>query len=283
MAGDWIKMTMGLQSHPKVVRILSATKADKFRVIGGLHAVWSIFDQHSVDGELPGYTFSTMDHVIGWPGFAQAMADVGWLGETAAQTLVMPDFDTHNGESAKRRAEDSNRKRKARKSPQSVRNLSAETKDKTPDKMRTREEKRREDIKENKQLAHLDYSAWPSMPKQQTLDDWLAMRKRIKADVSQTVVDQFGKQFHLAAEQGITVDQCLAECIASNWRGFKFAWLKNQEAIHARSQYPARQNRSEQNESAFRNYLAEIDREAETGCDGVADIIEPQAGVGTGE
>lgn len=40
MAIDWIKMRVDLQTHPKVVRILSATGTDKFRVIGGLHAVW---------------------------------------------------------------------------------------------------------------------------------------------------------------------------------------------------------------------------------------------------
>lgn len=39
MSGDWIKMRIDLQTHPKIVRILSATKADKFRVIGGLHTV----------------------------------------------------------------------------------------------------------------------------------------------------------------------------------------------------------------------------------------------------
>ncbi len=44
MAGDWIKMRAGLQTHPKVVRLTSALKADKLRVIGGLHAVWCLFD-----------------------------------------------------------------------------------------------------------------------------------------------------------------------------------------------------------------------------------------------
>ena len=76
MASGWLKMRMDLQSHPKVVRILSAmrlkdgaTQTDKFRVIGGLHAVWSVFDTHSEDGRLYGYTPETLnDHVIGWEG-----------------------------------------------------------------------------------------------------------------------------------------------------------------------------------------------------------------------
>lgn len=125
MADDWIKMRMSLQSHPKVVRILSATQSDKFRVIGGLHAVWCVFDTHSTDGELHGYSTDALDHIIGWDGFSQAMVDVGWLEVSDHNSLVMPDFSEHNGKSAKRRAEDTRRKRKDR-CPQNVRNVSAE-------------------------------------------------------------------------------------------------------------------------------------------------------------
>lgn len=288
MAGDWIKMTMALQSHPKVVRILSATQSDKFRVIGGLHAVWSIFDQHSVDGELHGYTFATMDHVIGWQGFSGAMADVGWLVATTAQTLTMPDFDTHNGASAKRRAEESERKRKGRlsaKCPQDVRKVSAETQDGSQDKMRTREEKRREDVnttsndvvKPKQSKRTLDYSCWPEMPQQQTLDDWLAMRKRLGADVSQTVVNQFGKELHIAYAAGLSVDHCLAECITSNWRGFKYSWLKNQEASRATNQRPAIQTRSERNTQAHRDYIAKLEQE-EAACRLLAGFDEQALG-----
>lgn len=139
MAGDWIKMRLDLQTHPKVVRILSATKSDKFRVIGGLHAVWSVFDTHSVDGRLEGYTSETLDHIIGWPGFSEAVIMVGWLGVDGPETLILPEFDEHNGKSGKRRAEDQKRKRDDRKNPpQSVRKMSASD----ADKKRTREEKR---------------------------------------------------------------------------------------------------------------------------------------------
>jgi hypothetical protein len=160
MAGDWIKMRTALQSHPKVVRILSALNADicpqrvrlasdKFRVIGGLHAVWAVFDAHSVDGTLHGYTPDALDHVIGWPGFAAAMIAVDWLSFDGAETLALPEFDEHNGQSGKRRAEDQKRKRNDRRRPQSVRNLSGDD----ADEMRTREEKRREEKKKQKKSA----------------------------------------------------------------------------------------------------------------------------------
>ena len=141
MAGDWIKMRVDLSTSPKVVRISSALRADRLRVIGGLHAVWCLFDVHSEDGNLPGYTLDALDEMIGFPGFASAMASVGWLVDDG-ESLSAPRFDEHNGQSAKRRAMETERKREKRK-------LSAVD----ADKMRSREEKRREDKEENPLVA----------------------------------------------------------------------------------------------------------------------------------
>jgi len=165
VAADWIKLRTDLQSHPKVVRILSATRSDKFRVIGGLHAVWSVFDTHTADGILRGYTPELLDHVIGWEGFARAMEAVGWLRFDGLETLTLPEFEAHNGQSAKRRAEDQKRKRDSR---HSVRNLSAGD----SDKKRTREEKRREEEKKEQKrppAAAFDFKAdlfarWKDVP-----------------------------------------------------------------------------------------------------------------------
>lgn len=134
MAGDWIKMRTDLHTHPKVVRISSALRADRLRVIGGLHAVWCLFDAHAIDGRLDGYTVETIDEMIGFPGFAAAMVAVGWL-IGGAECLEAPRFDEHNGQSAKRRAMETERKRNERK-------LSASD----ADKKRSREEKRREEV-----------------------------------------------------------------------------------------------------------------------------------------
>lgn len=142
MAGDWIKMRIELQTHPKVFRMVSALKADRLRIIGGLHIAWSIFDVHSDDGVLVGYSIDSMDAVVGWPGFTQAMIDVEWAGIDESGSLVMPRFDEHNGKSAKRRANDSERKRNARDAVMSASDA---------DKNRTREEKRREENKHQDQ------------------------------------------------------------------------------------------------------------------------------------
>lgn len=141
MAGDWIKMRADLHTHPKVVRMASALKADRLRIVGGLHSAWCLFDVHSVDGLLDGYSADTLDDLIGFPGFSRAMMAVGWLEENG-ESLVMPRFEAHNGQSAKRRAQDADRKRNVRKASASE-----------ADKKRTREEKRREDIKDKPHIG----------------------------------------------------------------------------------------------------------------------------------
>lgn len=157
MAGDWIKMRADLHTHPKVVRMASALKADRLRIVGGLHSAWCLFDVHSVDGFLDGYSADTLDDLIGFPGFSRAMMAVGWLEENG-ESLVMPRFEAHNGQSAKRRAQDADRKRNVRKASASE-----------ADKKRAREEKRREDIKDkphtgSEQNSPVDNSAGGGEP-----------------------------------------------------------------------------------------------------------------------
>ena len=80
----------------------------------------------------------------------------------------------------------------------------------------------------SKVSSKLDYSSWPEMPSEQTLKDWLAMRKRLKANVTQTVINRFANQLHKAKEKGFSVNDCIAECVVRNWRGFDVTWLNQQ-------------------------------------------------------
>jgi hypothetical protein len=113
MAGDWIKMRKTLPTDPRIVRIMSALKADRFRTLGGVLSAWCLFDDQTEDGQLDGYTPEVFDEVVGFPGLAKAMASVGWL-EIGENYLKAPRFSEHNGFSAKRRAQESVRKMSAR-------------------------------------------------------------------------------------------------------------------------------------------------------------------------
>ena len=61
----------------------------------------------------PGTVPEDCDDVARLPGITTALVEVGWLTFTPAGCLVLG-WDKHNGESAKRRAEDAERKRLAR-------------------------------------------------------------------------------------------------------------------------------------------------------------------------
>lgn len=135
MAGDWIKMQGNLWTSPKVVRLMSALQADKCLIVGALFRVWCLFDEHTEDGKLEGYTKFLLDDEVRITGFCDALESVGWLIDLGDDGLQVPDFNEHMSKSAKRRAQDTKRKRDNR-------NASASD----ADKKRTREEKRREDI-----------------------------------------------------------------------------------------------------------------------------------------
>lgn len=218
MAGDWIKMRADLLTHPKVVRIVSALKADKLRVIGGLHAVWCLFDAHSIDGTLDGYTSDALDDHIGWPGFCAAMVKVGWL-EDHGESLATPRFDEHNGQSAKRRATETQRKRMAREIPE----MSAVD----ADKKRSREEKRREeiDIKEEKGTRAKALPR-PDDVELQVWTDWLQLRKAKGAPVTATVLKTARKESALAA---MTLTAFLEIWCARGSQGLEAAWLRDSD------------------------------------------------------
>jgi hypothetical protein len=141
MSVGWIKMRVDLATCPQVVRMTSALRTDRLRVVGALHAVWCIFDAHSVAGVLDAYTAETLDQAIGFEGFAEAMKAAGWL-EVAETGLAAPRYEEHNGSTAKRRGMEALRKRVERAASKPTdpgRNASAAD----ADKKRTREEKRR--------------------------------------------------------------------------------------------------------------------------------------------
>jgi hypothetical protein len=106
---------------------MSALGADRLRTIGGLFAVWCLFDEQTIDGHLPHYTPTILDEMVGLPGITESMISVGWIQATP-QGLIAVDFEKHNGQTAKRRASDSVRKMSARadKRPQSVRSESGQ-------------------------------------------------------------------------------------------------------------------------------------------------------------
>lgn len=236
MAGDWIKMRADLFTHPKVVRIASALKADTLRTVGGLMSVWCLFDAHSEDGRLEGYSPEVLDAHLRWDGFAASMVAVGWLEHDPSLGLALPRFDTHNGQSAKRRAQDTNRKKESRKTSASE-----------ADKTRTREEKRREDKSstdvEDKRAARNRPAERPAMVSESVWADFLTVRRAKKAPLTQTALDGIERE---AKKAGMGLHDALAMCCARGWQGFKADWVAGQKAGVAMPQSKAARQAADQ-------------------------------------
>ena len=106
-------MRCELGHDPDVIQIAALLGMDEFAVVGRLHAVWSWLDQHSENGTNVRIVSAYLDRLTACPGFADAMRTVGWL-DGRDGNLTFPGYETHNGETAKRRAVETKRKREQR-------------------------------------------------------------------------------------------------------------------------------------------------------------------------
>ena len=139
----WIKMQHGLEEKPEVVQIALALNIHPVKAIGCLYKLWCWFDQHTTDGRIKGLDAKYFDGLTGMPGFAQATIDAKWL-LMDGECLILPNFDRHNGESAKARALSQVRMSKSRSRYAG----SATTAQQQRNESVTREEKSREEKKE---------------------------------------------------------------------------------------------------------------------------------------
>jgi hypothetical protein len=110
MAGDWIKAEHTLPDKPEVVAMASMLDIDQDAVVGKLLRLWIWADQQfktetitkqSCNGMTVTKTF--IDRVTLCNGFTEALRSVGWLTGTDGH-LILPNFDRHNGTTAKERA-----------------------------------------------------------------------------------------------------------------------------------------------------------------------------------
>lgn len=229
MANDWIKMRKCLLTDPRIVRIMSATNADKFRTLGGLFAVWCLFDEQTIDGYLPYYTPEHLDDIVGFPGIAQAMVSVGWL-EVTTEGLTAIEFLKHNGQTAKRRASESVRKMSARNADKRPQNVRSESRQNAGLEKR-REEKKKEDIKTplapvggtdaskptptKPQLAELPLPHSEQFA--QTWEEWIEYRKSRRLTLGPATLARQLKD--LASLSEASAIQCVEDSIRNGWQG----------------------------------------------------------------
>ncbi len=114
MADFWIKVEKGTPDKPEVLQMAADLNIeDPDTITGKLVRVWSWFDSNSENGHAPSVTNVLLDRLTGVKGFCDSMILVGWLEKTDDGVLI-PNYDRHLGQSAKKRGLDAERKRKSR-------------------------------------------------------------------------------------------------------------------------------------------------------------------------
>jgi hypothetical protein len=195
MAGEWIKVEKATPDKPEILRMARELCIDRDAVFGKLILIWMWFDQNSVDGVVDGAVDADVDAVVRMTGFASVMRSVGWLFDkpddeadptihsTHIPGLALPNFDRHNGETAKKRALRNDRQAKWRSKSVDV-YVDAHVDTTSSTKASTREEKRREEKikKESRRATRLPSDWQPS----EILKAW-AFKERPDLEISTTI------------------------------------------------------------------------------------------------
>ena len=143
MAGDWIKFETATSDKPEVWAIADDLGIDPDAVVGKLLRVWAWFDQHTTDGSAKVTLVALLDRLVGVTGFCKSLTNVGWLSNDG-EVISIPNFDSHNGETAKKRCQTA--KRVAKHKNKAANN--AKVTQPPLAKALPREEKRREEVKD---------------------------------------------------------------------------------------------------------------------------------------
>ena len=184
MAGDWIKMQIGLDSSPEVIRMSDILEISEEQVVGCLFKLWCWADQHTENGNAHGVTYKWIDRYISVTGFAQSLQVVGWLSN-ADEGVLIPNFDRHNGKTAKHRAKTNRRVSEYRKrNGESVTDRAQKA---LPEKRR--EEKINKNTKKRySSLFDSFWSLWPAQRKQGKAAAFKAWQKAIKRETPDNII-----------------------------------------------------------------------------------------------
>jgi len=204
MAGDWIKMRLDLSDDPAVIGIAAELGVDEYAIVGRLHKLWSWADRQSRDGHAASVTEKWIDRYVERDGFAAAMAKAGWL-KVNGVGVSFPNFDRHNGESAKKRALASNRQRNARVTSSSR---------KQRDSSVTREEKRESNKPPVSPLT---------LPAGVTVEDWQAFRdhrSKLRKPMTPRAEQLALEKLVELSSQGYDPKKTLNHAIEAGWQTF---------------------------------------------------------------
>jgi hypothetical protein len=207
MASDWIKWVKGLSRRREVIALARKLSMSCREAACACMEVWEWADSETIDGHVRGVCAADIDLMVGIPGFSDALeaAEVGWV-KINAQGITFQKWERHNGESAKRRATESKKKRRQRAS-----NVSPKNRDKCP--------------------ANVPDSLLFSSPLPSVLDsdlfrskfmEWLKYKRaRGQNYVEQGLNAMIARASNLATDNGLqSVIDSIDRAMANNWQGW---------------------------------------------------------------
>lgn len=227
-------MRVNLDTDPAVISIASRLKIPELHVVGLLWKIWAWADQHTADGNAVSVTNVTLDRFTGVTGFANAMRKAGWLtGKDHA--LTFPNFDRHNGASAKLRG-------KTAKRVANFRNAKGVTNVTQP----PLPEKRREE----KIGTPTEYpEGLRSEAFKKVWKEWEAHRKEIKKPLTPT--SRESQLQHLSAMGEAKAIETIQHTIFKGWQGLK---EPEKNGTHQRSNAESNRNLGTANEGRSSQY-----------------------------
>lgn len=115
MAGNWIKIEHATPDKPEVFQLADELGIDPDAALGKLIRFWMWCDNQLESCNALTVTNVTLDRITFTPGFSDALQKVGWMNRNG-DVITVPNFDRHNGQTAKTRATTSKRVSKHRDS-----------------------------------------------------------------------------------------------------------------------------------------------------------------------
>jgi hypothetical protein len=109
----WIKITHETPDKPEIIRMAEILNIDQDAVSGKCLRVWIWADQQTISGDDLIVTSSFLDRLTNCSGFSAALLEVRWLKSRNGR-FSLPNFDRHNGQTAKNRALSADRMQRQR-------------------------------------------------------------------------------------------------------------------------------------------------------------------------
>ena len=212
MAGDWLKVEKSTPDKPEVFAMAASLNLDPDIVFSRLFKMWCWFDANTTDGNAHGVTSTLLDRYVGVTGFCTAALQVGWLNVTE-NGLSLPNFEYHNGQSAKDRSLTAKRVAKHRK-------CNGESNGENVTSALAREEKRREEKSKEKEKSNGSTFVPPLWLDQLLWDDFIDMRKKIKKPATERANQVLVNELVMFLMQGFSQQEIINNSIKNCWQDF---------------------------------------------------------------